>query len=193
MSDLNVGTIRLDNHKLNQLTQWLSNQPVIEFTIAQCKVNANREVVNKFYNALWFCKTLEEFSCFSTKFPRFAVDRISRPIQWRSLNIGECKINVEKARGLASGLRNSNVESLNLMRNYFFSTESMEVIMSSLAQSKVSFASFAWCRLSLPHLKILAKYLSSTKLRKLDISNNDICVADIKVLMSAVLNLNLKN
>ncbi|KAH9125167.1 hypothetical protein LEN26_001718 [Aphanomyces euteiches] len=186
MSDLDVGTIRLDNHKLNQLTQWLLNQPVIEFTIAKCKVSANREVLNKFYNALWSCKTLEEFSCFSTKFPKFAVDRISRPIQWRSLNIGECKVNVEMARGLASGLRNSNVESLNLMRNYLFSTESMELIMSSLAQSKVSFVSFAWCRFSLPHVEILAKYLSSTKLRKLNISNTEICVAGIKVLMSAV-------
>ncbi|KAG9403212.1 hypothetical protein AC1031_005861 [Aphanomyces cochlioides] len=172
----------LDNHKLNQLTQWLSNQPVIEFDITLCDVNADKEVVNKFYNALWSCK---RFSCFSTEFPKFAVDFISQPIQWRRLDVGECEINVEKARGLASGLRNSNVESLNLNLNVF-STEAMELIMSSLGQSNVSEMSFVGCELSLPHLEIIAKYLRSTMLKKLDLYDNDIRVAGIKAVMPAV-------
>ncbi|KAH9187444.1 hypothetical protein AeNC1_010582 [Aphanomyces euteiches] len=181
----NYHRTNLDNRNLNQLTQWLSNQPVIEFQITHCDLSADQEVVNKFYDALWSCNTLKECSCFSTEFPRFAVDRISRPIQWRSLNVGECEINDEMVRVLASGLLNSNVESLSLQRNGF-SSESMEVIMSSLAQSKVSFVSFAGCQLLLPDLEIISKYLRSTKLRKLYLSCNDISAAGIEVLMPAV-------
>ncbi|KAH9112578.1 hypothetical protein LEN26_013262 [Aphanomyces euteiches] len=185
MSGQNNRRTNLDNHKLNQLTQWLSNQPVVEFEITHCAVSADQEAVNKFYDALWSCKTLKEFSCFSTKFPSFVVDRISRPIQWTRLDVGECEINNEKAQGLASGLQNSNVESLNLKLNVF-STESMEMIMSSLALSSVSDVSFVCCELSLPHLEIIAKYLSSTKLKKLDLYDNGIGVAGIEVLMPAV-------
>ncbi|KAH9142875.1 hypothetical protein AeRB84_013086 [Aphanomyces euteiches] len=134
----NYHRTNLDNRNLNQLTQWLSNQPVIEFQITHCDLSADQEVVNKFYNAL------------------FAVDRISRPIQWRSLNVGECEINVEMARGL--------------VRAEFFQ-------LKVHGSDHVEFGSIE---------EIISKYLRSTKLRKLYLSCNDISAAGIEVLMPAV-------
>ncbi|CAK4612267.1 hypothetical protein LEN26_001719 [Aphanomyces euteiches] len=177
--------VTLTNQHLDHLSKWLTRQCAVKLALSDCNISADQVAVNKFCDAFWSCTTLREFSSNSISFPRFGIDRISTPIQMTGLTITNAELSDENIIGLAKGLPNSNLKTLNLKLNYF-GPEGYQAIMQGLAESNVTEVSFICCDITTPIFEIIGNTIGDTKLKILRLCDNYIEEEGYKVLLPGI-------
>ncbi|KAG9403211.1 hypothetical protein AC1031_005860 [Aphanomyces cochlioides] len=180
-----IGKVSLTNQHLDHLSKWLTRQSVVKLALSHCNISADQVTVDKFYDALWSCTTLREFSSNSISFPRFGIDRIATPIQMTDLTISNAELSDENVIGLAKGLPNSNLKTLNRELNYF-GPEGYQAIMQGLAESNVTEVSFICCDITTPVFEIIGHSISETNLKILRLCDNYIEEEGYKVLLPGI-------